>query len=82
MSETKPIPVRLLPSVIDRLDAASLKMRTNRAALVRLLTDTFQTDYEVRGNITLPLDWEALINRQDGRRKNYDLQSDIALVVE
>jgi hypothetical protein len=67
---TKPIPVRLEPSVIARLDRAAQRLGTNRAALIKFCAQTFLSDFEARrGVASLPPNWQELLRRLDGRSR-------------
>jgi hypothetical protein len=66
---TKPIPVRLDPVTIARLDRVSKRLGTNRAALIRFCAETFVRDYERHGGIaSLPPNWEDILRSLDSRR--------------
>lgn len=68
MADTKPIPVRLDENVISRLADAAKRMGTNRAALIRFLTDSFLKHFESNGGVaSLPHDWREILRLQDGR---------------
>ena len=64
---TKPIPVRLDEKLVERLASVSAKMGSNSAAIMRLCVTSFLDDFERRGTAALPLQWEDLIERLDGR---------------
>jgi hypothetical protein len=66
---TTPIPVRLDPSVITRLDGAAKRLGTNRSALIKFCAQTFLSHFERHGGVTsLPPNWRELLSRLDGRR--------------
>ena len=67
MAETKPIPVRLSPELILRLDKAAQAMGTTRAGVIKLCLNSFLDAYERDGKIALPLDWRLVLERSDGR---------------
>ena len=64
----KPLPVRLEPAVIARLDAAAKRLGSNRAAVIRLCVTSFLDYFEQGGVATLPLNWKEVIAAMDGRR--------------
>jgi len=65
---TKPIPVRLDPNVIDRLDRAATRLGTNRSALIKFCAETFVSHFERAGGIaSLPPNWKELLRQLDGR---------------
>jgi SOS-response transcriptional repressor LexA len=68
VADTKPIPVRLDEEVISRLAATAKRMGTNRAALIRFLTQSFLDHFEKNGGTaSLPHDWREILRLQDGR---------------
>ena len=69
MAATKPIPVRLSESIMQRLDLAAGSMGNSRAGVIRLLVDTFLTDFEQHGKAMLPPDWKELMKATDHRTK-------------
>lgn len=69
MSRTKPIPVRLSDDDISRLDEAAERMGTNRAALIRFCADTFARYVIKVGKAALPLNWQEILNFNDGRTR-------------
>jgi len=61
---TKPIPIRLTPQVIQRLDRAAQRLGTNRAALIKMCAQTFLDDFEKNGGVaSLPPNWRQLLRR-------------------
>lgn len=68
VAEQKPIPVRLSDDLISRLDKAAGKIGSNRAALIRLCTQTFLDHLDDNGFGALPIDWQTIIAETDGRR--------------
>lgn len=65
---TAPIPVRLEPGLIARLDAVAKRIGSNRAALIRFCAQTFVEYFERNGGIaSLPPNWRELFRSQDGR---------------
>lgn len=78
MPAQKPIPVRLSTDVIARLDAVSSRMGTNRAALIRFLTDQFLKEFEKAGAHFSPVDFHASVARMDGRHASYKIGSNPA----
>jgi hypothetical protein len=69
MADSKPIPVRLDQSIIDRLDDVARRMGSNRAATIRFLVQTFIDSYEQEGAQSLPHDWRQVMHGLDGRRE-------------
>lgn len=69
MNQKKPIPVRLSPDLIQRLDRAAARIGQNRACLIRFCVDSWLHDFEKYGYAVLPPNWPEIIKRQDGRRK-------------
>lgn len=69
MASTKPIPVRLSDDVIKRLDSCAQKIGNNRAALIKHCLSAFLDSYEKNGSVILPLNWEEIVENQDGRTK-------------
>lgn len=67
MAETKPIPVRLSPEIISRLDAAAERMGNTRAGVIKLCLASFLDGFERKGTAALPLNWETLLDQLDGR---------------
>jgi len=69
---TKPIPVRLDPSTIARLDRAAQKLGTNRSALIKFCAQTFVADFEAGGETAiLPPNWRKILRRLDqGNRES------------
>lgn len=67
MALTAPIPVRLSPDVIHRLDEAAKKLGNTRAGVIKLCLAAFLEDFEARGTAALPLDWQAVLAGMDGR---------------
>ena len=68
VAEQKPIPVRLSEDIISRLDEAAGKIGSNRAALIRLCTQTFLDHLDQAGFGAMPMDWQNIIEESDGRR--------------
>lgn len=66
---TKPIPVRLPDEFIARLDKVALKIHVRRATIIRFCVETWVAHFEDVGKAALPPDWERIIARQDGRRR-------------
>lgn len=66
---SKPIPVRLPPDIIERIDAAAELAGTNRAALIRFCAETFAAYVNKRGRAALPPDWPSVLAAMDGRTK-------------
>lgn len=71
VAEQKPIPVRLSEDIISRLDEAAGKIGSNRAALIRLCTQTFLDHLDKAGFGAMPMDWQNIIEESDGRRVAY-----------
>lgn len=71
MADTSPIPVRLNKTTIDRLDAVSKKIGSNRAALMRMLVEQWLNHYEKEGRAILPVDFEDIMKNLDGRTHRY-----------
>ncbi len=69
MPETKPIPVRLSPEVIARLDATATALGNTRAGIIKLCLTAFLEAFESKGKLALPLDWESILDVMDGRTK-------------
>ena len=69
---TKPIPVRLTPAMIERLDRAAQAMGLeNRTALIKICLRLFMDALE-KANYKLPgIDLDSLIKDQDGRTWRY-----------
>lgn len=76
MAEKPPLPVRFDQATIDRLDKMSVRLGTNRAALIRFCTQTFLSHLEKRGSAMLPPDWESIVHAMDGRRAGSSLAED------
>lgn len=72
MAKGKPIPVKLAPEMIARLDAASQKMGlNNRSAVIKFCLQTFLTHFEKTGESKLPPDWREILHETDGRAHRY-----------
>jgi hypothetical protein len=69
MADTKPIPVRLPTALLPRIDAVAKRLGYNRARLIAFCITTFLEDFERRGMSMMPLDWEEILKRLDGRTK-------------
>lgn len=72
MDLTKPIPVRLPPELIDRLDAVAKKLGNTRAGVIRFLIETWVDEFEDRGRAMLPDTWKDVLVSFDGRRGRYE----------
>ena len=59
---TTSVPIRFTAEELRRLDAVSAALGTKRATLVRLLATKFCEQFELRGRVMLPPDWEDLLN--------------------
>jgi hypothetical protein len=66
VTETKPIPIRFDPPVLERIEAAASRFGTNRTALIRFITETFLVAVE-SGTASLPPDWAAMLAQQERR---------------
>ena len=69
VADTKPIPVRLSANLIERLDRVAERIGSNRAAVIRICTQTFIEHFEERGKASLPPEWEHLLRWLDNRTK-------------
>jgi len=65
--KTKPIPVRLPVWVIEKLDAAAVKLGYTRAGIIRFTVETWLGHYDKHGQSAIPADWERIIREFDGR---------------
>lgn len=74
VAENSPIPVRLSPELIARLDDAAKKIGNTRAGIIRFCTDTFLTHFEKHGRAALPPDWEDILSAFDNRTKESRLE--------
>ena len=70
MSAQKPIPVRLSEDLISRLDRASERLGTNRAALIRFLTKQYLDAMDSAGDDFRPHDMVRLMDSLDGRKNS------------
>jgi hypothetical protein len=61
MAERKPIPVRLGDEMISRLDEAAGRIGSNRAAVMRMLIESWLANYEKHGAACLPADWQRIM---------------------
>jgi hypothetical protein len=61
MAERKPIPVRLGDEMISRLDDAAGRIGSNRAAVMRMLIESWLANYEKHGAACLPADWPQIM---------------------
>ncbi len=69
MAEGRPIPVRLSPDVISRLDTSSKRFHINRAGVIKLCLLSFLDHIDKVGSASLPLNWEEMLKSADGRRQ-------------
>jgi len=68
--QTKAIPIRLTPEMVDRLDRAARRAcLSNRTEVIKLCINSFLDYFETHGSATLPPDWEEMLRDLDGRRK-------------
>jgi hypothetical protein len=72
MAEGKSIPVRLPQSVIDRIDAVSVKSGLmNRSAVMKFCISTFVDHFEQTGESRLPPNWKEILHDLDQRSHRY-----------
>jgi metal-responsive CopG/Arc/MetJ family transcriptional regulator len=67
VSATTPIPVRLSPDLIKRLDDVAERIGSNRAAVIRFCIQTFVEHLEKNGRMALPPNWLEIIAAMDNR---------------
>jgi predicted DNA-binding protein len=81
MSEGKPIPVRLSPDIIRRLDAVAKKTgMSTRASIIKICVTGFLDYFERTGMAGLPLNYREIIQSLDGRTRQF--QQNIHVVAE
>lgn len=69
MADTKPIPIRLSPDMIERLDrAAKTAHLSNRTEVIKLCISSFLDYFEAYGQARLPPNWQEMLADLDGRR--------------
>jgi predicted DNA-binding protein len=66
--QTKPIPIRLSPDLVARLDAVAKKIQFNRAGIVRFCLQSWLEHFEEHGEAMLPPNWKEILKAQDNRR--------------
>lgn len=65
---SKPIPLRLTDEEIKRLDRAAERTGIRRSSLMKMLVGIWLDSFEANGSAALPLDWQEILDRADGRR--------------
>ena len=77
MAETKPIPVRLTPEILARLDNVADKTGLgNRAAVIKLCLSSFLKYIEKEGISSIQPGWAEILSDLDGRTHRYDVKSE------
>lgn len=56
MAGTPITPIRLDPDLLKRIDRVSVRMKTNRSAVIRMLVDAGLDEIERSGSITINLE--------------------------
>ena len=69
MAKTKPIPVRLEPQLIRRLDVTAHKLGSTRATLIKYCACSFLEEFTKRGMSMIPSDFDVIIAGLDNRTK-------------
>jgi predicted DNA-binding protein len=82
MAQTKPIPVRLPDDVVKRLDKAATKIGHKRASLMRYLIETWLEEFERKGKLMLPENWEQILQSFDSRRTDENVQAPIGKMTQ
>lgn len=68
VARTAPIPVRLSPDIIARIDDVADQMGNTRAGVIKLCITSFLAHFEESGGLaSLPLDWKDVLDSLDGR---------------
>ncbi len=72
MSGGKPIPVRLAPELLARIDAVCKQTGlSSRSHVIKMCVSTFLDHFEATGGTNVTVPWEAILKNLDGRTHRY-----------
>jgi predicted transcriptional regulator len=68
MADSQPIPIRLPTETVARLDIAAKRLGYTRSGVIRFCVETWLRHFELKGRAALPVDWDEVMAKQDGRK--------------